>query len=372
MVALLASIALIELTATWAQPTPIAGDPSLYEQISDGILDGAVPYIDLTVEHLPVMLVPIVGVGGIARVTGVDYASLWPLVTIAAVMASVLVAGALSLTDRYQARFAVAVVPMLPLVIYRLEVFVVLLVLVALVANERGRNVAGAAWTFAATLAKGWPIVLFTLPFRRAAVRVAVIGTALSVSALAVVAMLPGFREGRAFTGIHAETIVGNLVLVARHVAGVDLGLVGAAGATYVEAPAIAVVVNAAIGIAFGLVAVVAVFRTTDLAALVRICGLATLAIVLASPLFSAQFVFWLTPFTPLLAPTGRRVAFAAGALSMLVTAFWNPLEAWWAAEVAVRNAVVVALAVIWAREVVTVGSADSYPASTSLRNLPV
>lgn len=373
MASLIASIALIEASADWAQPTPIAGDPSLYAEIADAILDGAVPYIDVTVEHLPVMLVPILGIGALSDVAGLDYAALWPLVTIAAVIGCVSLAGSVGLAERYQARFAVAVVPMLPLIIYRLEVFVVLPVLAALIAYERRRNVSGSAWTLAGTLAKGWPIVLYALPFRRGAVRVAAAGIAVSVSALAIVATLPGFREGRAFTGIHAETIVGNLLLVLRHATGADLGLISTAGATYVEAPAIAVLLNAGIGVAFGALALIALVRTTDLTALVRITGLATLAIILASPLFSAQFVFWLTPFVPLLALSGRRVAFVTATLSMLVAAFWNPFEAWWAIEVAARNAAVVVLGVAWARDVFDARPVDrTYPASTSRRNLPV
>ncbi len=62
---LLGSIVLIEVSRTWPRPSPIAGDPTLYGEIADAILGGAVPYIDVTVEHLPVLLVPIVAVGSL-------------------------------------------------------------------------------------------------------------------------------------------------------------------------------------------------------------------------------------------------------------------------------------------------------------------
>lgn len=349
---LIATILLIELSASWAQPTPIAGDPSLYAEIAEDVLSGGVPYIDVTVEHLPAMLLPILAVGLVSDVSGAGYAAMWPLVTIATLLGTVALAARVQFVDDYQRRFAVAVLPMIPLVMYRLEVFVVLLAVAAIVAFGMDRLRAGTGWTVAGTLAKGWPVVLFAVPIRRGAVRIGAIGLGVSILALAVVAALPGFREGRAFTGIHTETIVGNAVLVVRHLTASDLGLVGAAGATYVEAPGIAVILNATIGVAIGIVALVAVFRTTDLARILRVCGLATLAIMLVSPLFSAQFVFWLTPFVPLLAVRSRRLAFVVGALSMLLVAVWNPTAAWWATLVALRNVALVGLAVRWAGEV--------------------
>jgi hypothetical protein len=353
LVALIGTIVLISVSEPWPKPTPIAGDPGLYGDIADAILSGGLPYIDVTVEHLPVLLAPILAVGAVARLAAADFAALWPLVTIGAVIGAVALAGRITVVDRYQDRFAIAVIPMLPLIIYRLEVFVVVLALAAIGSFARDDNRSGSAWTIAGALAKGWPIVLFALPFRRGAARLALMGATSAVALLAVVALLPGFREGRAFTGVHAETVAGNLLLLVRHITDADLGLIGAAGATYVEAPAIAIAANAMIGIVVGLVALRAMFQTTELVALLRICGLATLAIILISPLFSAQFVFWLTPFVPLLTRTNRQVAFVAALLSMLVAAFWNPFEAWWALEVAVRNGVVLLLAARWAAEVI-------------------
>jgi hypothetical protein len=348
---LLGSIVLIEASRTWPRPTPIAGDPTLYGEIADAILGGAVPYIDVTVEHLPVLLVPIVAVGLAAWLSGLAYAALWPLVTIGAVIGSVALAGRLPYRG-YQWYYTLAILPMLPLVIYRLEIFVVLLALAALAAFAVERATAGTMWTLLGGLAKGWPLVLLVIPLRRGRIRLALGGLAIAVVILGAIAVLPGFREGRAFSGIHTETIVGNLLLVARHAMGDDLGLIGAAGATYVEAPWVAVAVNATLGLLVGIVALRQAFTTTDVRRLIAIAGLATIAVMLMSPLFSAQFVFWLAPFVPLMAARTRVAYGIAAAMSMLVAALWNPFEAWWALEVAVRNVALVVTTFLWIADI--------------------
>ena len=358
---LLGSIVLIEVSRTWPRPSPIAGDPTLYGEIADAILGGAVPYIDVTVEHLPVLLVPILAVGVAAGLAGLAYAALWPLVTIGAVIASVALAGRLPYRD-YQWNYTLAILPMLPLVIYRLEIFVVLLALAALGAFAAERATAGTVWTMLGGLAKGWPLVMLVIPLRRGRARLALGGLVIAVAILGTIAVLPGFREGRAFSGIHTETIVGNILLVARHAMGDDLGLIGAAGATYLEAPGAAVVANAALGLLVGLVALRHAFATRDVRRLIAIAGLATIAVMLLSPLFSAQFVFWLAPFVPLMSVRTRVSYGVAAAMSMLVAALWDPFAAWWSLEVAVRNVALVVTTILWIADItrpVTSGAAD-------------
>ena len=97
-------------------------------------------------------------------------------------------------------------------------------------------------------------------------------------------------------------------------------------------------------------------FRTRDIARLVAIAGLATAGIIAVSPLFSAQFMFWLTPFVALLASRTRKLYIVAAALSTAVAAFWNPFEAWWAGEVLVRNIAFATLIAFWIRETIQAG----------------
>lgn len=353
VLSLLVSILLIELSRDWPKPTPIAGDPTLYGRIAESILNGGVPYVDVTVEHLPVLLVPILLVGLATRVMTSSYAALWPLVTMGVVVFTVHVAGRVRLGTDYQRRFAIVVLPMLPLIIYRLEIYVVLLAVVAIVAFSEQRFGTGTVWAFVGVLAKGWPITLVGVPFRNGYRLAAAAAVAGSVLILGVVSLLPGFQQGRSFEGIHTETIVGNAILVYRHLTGGDLGLVGVAGATYVTAPIAAVALNAFIALPILLIAIKYSFRTRNVTTLVTIAGLGTAGVIALSPLFSAQFMFWLTPFVVLLARRLRLTYLVAAALSTAVAAFWNPFEAWWSIEVLLRNIAFVTLVVLWIRETV-------------------
>jgi hypothetical protein len=369
LISLIAAIGLIVISADWPKSSPIAGDPTLYGSIAADILAGGTPYLDVTVEHLPILLVPILFVGILAGATSMAYAALWPLVTILAVVATVAMAGRVSLIPSYQRRFAIAVLPMLPLIIFRLEIYVVFAVVAAIGAIGASKYRSASVWTLIGILAKGWPITLTGVPFRKGH-RALALGTAgLGTLLLLTVAVMPGFREGRSFEGIHSETLVGNLILVYRHITGSDLGLVGVAGATYVEAPIAAVVLNGLIAVPILGVSLVCLFRSSDKARLVSIAGLATAGIILLSPLFSAQFTFWLVPFVVLASMTTRATYLLAAALSTMVAAFWNPAEAWWAVEVLARNAAFVALVVVWILDLRASNDA-SEPASRPAENL--
>jgi len=339
------------VSRSWAQPTPIAGDPTLYGEIADKVLAGALPYFDVTVEHLPALLVPILAVGLLSAIVSIPFAALWPLVTIVVVAATVDFAGSIHVADRYQRRVAIAMLPMLPLIIFRLEIYVVLLALVALASYTSSRHRAGSVWTFLGVLAKGWPIALIVIPFRKNHKRVALAAVAASVVALSAIVLLSGFQQGRSFSGIHSETIVGNLVLVFRHLAGTAPGLIGVAGATYVSAPVTALALNALIAIPiFGFAAWIT-FRTTRTAHLVSVTGLGVSGIILLSPLFSSQFVFWLVPFVVLLSRRGRILYILTATLSTATVAFWDPSALWWAFGVLTRNVLFVALIVVWITE---------------------
>ncbi len=365
VLSLVATIALIDISRDWQQPTPIAGDPTLYGKIADAILGGAIPYVDVTVEHLPVLLVPILFVGILVPLTSVSYTGLWVLSTIGVVLITVALADRITLVENYQRRFALAVLPMLPLVIYRLEIYVVLLAILAIGAFAASRYRTGSIWTLLGIVAKGWPIALVGIPFRRnhKALALAVVG--ISVAVLGIVSSFPGFQQGRSFEGIHSETIVGNLILIYRHLAGRDLGLIGVAGATYVSAPVVAVVVNALIALPILAIAIRTTFRTKRMDLLVGAAGLGVAGIIAFSPLFSAQFMFWLAPFAVLLSRRGRYTYVVAATLSTVLVAFWNPFEAWWAMEVFARNTALIVLVVAW---VVELRSELSTAAPISLR----
>ncbi len=365
VLSLVATIALIEISRDWQQPTPIAGDATLYGEIADAILGGAIPYVDVTVEHLPVLLVPILFVGIVVPLTSTSYTALWVLVTIGVVLITVAYADRITLVENYQRRFALVVLPMLPLIIYRLEIYVVLLAMLAIGAFAASHYRTGSIWTLLGIVAKGWPIALVGIPFRRNRKALALTVVGISVAVLGIVLSLPGFQQGRSFQGIHSETIVGNLILIYRHLAGRDLGLIGVAGATYVSAPVVAVVVNALIALPILAIAIRTTFRTKRMDLLVGAAGLGVAGIIAFSPLFSAQFMFWLAPFAVLLSRRGRYTYVVAATLSTVLVAFWNPFEAWWAMEVFARNTALIVLVVAW---VVELRSELSTAAPISLR----
>ena len=94
------------------------------------------------------------------------------------------------------------------------------------------------------------------------------------------------------------------------------------------------------------------------------------MALLLASPLLSAQFVLWAMPFVAI---GGRRpewLALAvAGALSTMLVGYWLPANTWWHLMLLARNVLLVIAAV---GIVATLLTQSRDYASTSLKNLPV
>jgi hypothetical protein len=92
-------------------------------------------------------------------------------------------------------RFLAMSAALLPLVLFRVEPWVVFLATLAIVLAFEAKWVMGSVATVAATLSKGWPIVLFALPYQTGRRRIAVISASLSVLLLVWVAFLPGFQS---------------------------------------------------------------------------------------------------------------------------------------------------------------------------------
>jgi len=336
--------------------TALVADVTAYEEIGSAILDGNTPYVPLAIEHLPVALVPMVALVAISSTVGVNLYSAWVLAMAASFVGSVL------LFDRIGRgkRFLLIALPLLPLALFRIEPWVVLLTVGGLVGYGTSRFVKGSIWTILATAAKGWPIALAAIPWILGRKTLALGTAAVSAVVLLAVAATPGFREAREFSGIHSETVLGGIVLMWRYVSGAEPGVIGAAGAMYIEAGSWSVLVNALPGIAILAACALAMSRRpSDFETAVSITGLAVLAIMLASPLLSTQFLFWLVPFIAL----GRKqldppylVAAVAGLVA--VTVFY-PAQPWWAFVVTVKNVALITLAWIWAKDLLGRGRQD-------------
>ncbi len=225
LVAFLVSYIFALLDLSGKLRTGLVSDVNSYRDLADSILDGAVPYFDLSFEHLPAMIIPIVGLGWLSDVSAVPLWLVWPM-TMTAVFAATAV-----LVDRIDPQhpvgfaFIAISLPLLPLALFRLETFVVLLTVGAVVAFLAKKNAVGVMATIIGTLAKGWPIAVSILPWKigqRKSAAWAVIGSGLG---LAAVSVQEGFRASRNFEGIHTETVVGSVVLLGRHVSGTALTL---------------------------------------------------------------------------------------------------------------------------------------------------
>ena len=350
--------------------SPIMDDPGQYRVIADEILDGTLPYVDGAVEHLPGAVTAMVVIGALASLTGIGFSVLWVLaMSICVVGATMAFASGPSGDSDRASQFLVLGLPLLPIVLFRVEPWLILFVVLSLTASLRGAQAISAVTAAVATTIKGWPLILLAMPWRAGARRAATVAAGVSGALIAAVALSEGFRDARAYTGIHTETLVGSLALLVRHVAGGALELVPAAGAAYVEGDRWAVVLNGCEGVA-AIAAAVWIGRDAERKALVRALGVATVGIVLASPLLSAQFIYWLVPFAVFFASRrARQLMIATGALTLAVVVAWSPTDAWWAAITLTRNLALVTLAVVW---ITTARRDRQLEASTSRRNLPV
>lgn len=343
--------------------TGLVADLNPYRELAEAVLDGGMPYVDVPFEHLPVSSIAIIVLGWVSSVSGVANWLVWPIAMSVCFVASAL---ALDRFDGYQGRgfrFIVVSLPLLPLVLFRLEPWVVVLTVLGISGYMAGDRIKGAIGTIAGTLAKGWPIVVALLPWRRGHRWHAVTVAVASLLMIGLIAVQDGFRSGRAFEGIHTETIVGSCVLLFRQMTGSTLGFISVAGARYIEVPDYAVVLNAVPGlvvIGFGVWFGV---RKKE-AVLLDSIGIVVLGILLASPLASTQFVWWLVPFIAFAAATPRRLYIGAAIVALASVTVFAPASAIWAIEVVIRNVLLLALAVVWINHV----ARGPDPGTTALR----
>ncbi|MEZ5176191.1 MAG: hypothetical protein R2823_08315 [Acidimicrobiia bacterium] len=351
--------------------TGLVSDVNAYRDIGDLILSGEIPYLGFPVEHLPLSLVPVAILTWLAKMTGTSLVVVWVPAMAALFVWSVAIVDRTDPRHRVGYRYLAVAAPLLPLVLFRLEPWVVFLAALGAAAFASGRYRNGAMWTMAGVLAKGWPIVLAAHPWTMGRRRLAAAIIGVSAVALCAVAVTHGFRDARAFDGLHSETMLGSIVLVWRHLTGTDLGIGGAAGAVYVGFPNWTVVINAIPGVILVGIALRAVAgRAADFRDLTIVVGLAVLGIILVSPLFSTQFIFWLTPFVAYASARLRSWYIAAACLGLASVTVFVPTSPVWAFEVLAKNIAIAWLGVLWATELLAATPVQR--ARTSRRNFPV
>jgi hypothetical protein len=98
---------------------------------------------------------------------------------------------------------------------------------------------------------------------------------------------------------------------------------------------------------------------------MMRIIGIGVLGVILASPLFSAQFVFWLVPFVILIGIRKRVTFLVASLLTLTSLIVWEPETVLWGLVVVTRNTLLIGLGIAWIREIVN--SESPYSSGHSL-----
>ena len=354
--------------------TVIILDPNNYLAIGNQVLDGGTPYVTVPVEHLPVSLIPIVGFSLLVQLFDVPIVVLWPVLMGLLFLATVVLWHLGGFDAEISRRFVLVSLPLLPLVLSRLEPWVVFLCVLSIALYHRRSFVLGGLGTVVAALAKGWPVILIAIPWKERRPWVAVGAATVSIGLLGVVALQPLFRQGRDFTGIHTETVVGSATLITRALLAEPLGVFTTAGAWYVSIGSWSVLLNLVPGAAIGILSLVVLRRSATQPAVLTSLGIGTIAIILVSPLLSPQFIFWITPFVAFASRKVRLIYILVGVLTLITVVFWMPKTVPWAALVLARNLLLIWLAVVWYRDpgARTGDSPRRFAHKTSLRNLPV
>ncbi|MCP4307673.1 MAG: hypothetical protein GY788_22925 [bacterium] len=325
----------------------LRGDATVFADHADQMLSGRLPYFDFEFEHLPLAILPI-GLAGIFErlVPGLDYNGAFVVLStlvIVAIAVSVRRAGN-ELDDEGAAeRWLLVAAPFFPFVLYRIDPWSVLFAVLAGIAVVRSHTGRYVTVALVGVATKGWPVLLAVsdwLGQRRKEAYILVGATAaLGVGLL----LVPGFRSGRSFEGVHLETISGSFVLLGRLMTDTPHGIEPNAGALYISVGVWAVGLNIVIGLSVWAVTMILLRRLRISRYLVL--ALAISGLLLASPLLSAQFLLWLTPFVAL--TRDRTAAFLTGACGVITTIlliWWDPISTGWAALLVIRNLALVGL----------------------------
>ncbi len=354
-ISLLALILVIGVSIASIWPWAVhKNDPIAFADRSRPLLDGQLPYIDFEFEHLPLAIVPMFMTAVIEKLLPVHYTLLfWALMSgvlfgIGALLNKI--GHQLGVTD-VALRWVLISWALLPLLAFRVDALSVLLILVAVSLSIAGDDRKSGWATAGAIAAKGWPIVLAVVDWWRGRRRRAVVTVGLTAVLGIGLTMFPLFRSGRSFFGVHIETFTGAFIALSRILVGEPTQVDVAAGASYVEVGGWAMAVNVLIGVGLGIYAIRVLRAEFDWRRALDLIGVLTIALMLLSPLLSAQFVIWMTPFAALSSSTKVRIgATGAAFLTGVFVTFWFIDSWWWWAIIVGRNLFLVWTGWVWAR----------------------
>lgn len=279
----------------------VSGDPLAYYERIAPVVEGEIPYIEAPFEHLPGMIVPMV----LTWVAGgwsspFAYRGVWTMLSIVGGLILLHGIRRLGETVGYPTvtrRWIYQSLPVIPLILFRNDVWPTMLAVFA-VDRALTRRRSFLWFDLTGGLAKGWPVIVGVVGWFRGRRWGAALVTAVTLTALAAVAVSPGFRIGRTVSGLHTETFGASLYRLTSSGGG------GAAryfddGAIYIVGPRIWGIPGLVVGSALIVAALVRMRRhRADGVGILTLLGAVVFGLLLASPVQSAQFVFWATPFT--------------------------------------------------------------------------
>lgn len=331
----------------------IAGDPLVYVARMDEVVGGGIPYLEVPFEHFPFMLLPMAmawAIGGF--VSAQAFRVVWVMLTSVVILliARTMMAIGRHLGDELLARWVIVSAPLLPLVVFRTEPWVVLIAVwsvQSMIAQRPGRSV---VLSTLGVFAKGWPAVLNLGLWVRGWRKAATGGFVMASLVLGLMLLLPGFMRARWFEGLHSESTGGAIWLLLGSIYDWRVELMSDAGAMYVNAPSYLVLPGILGGVAIGLKASTRLRRhRDDVRAVLSLLGAFVAAFLLLSPLQSSQFIYWLIPFIVLgsKSNTTHVLALLLGLLATLSTAGFGLLQdlnIWWILMVAIRHGLIAAV----------------------------
>jgi hypothetical protein len=343
------------------------GDTMIYRERMEELFAGNLPYFEFRYEHFPLSIVPMALAWMLGGFLGPEvYTYVFAaLMALCLVVTTALLQGVETETgiEGVTLRWLAVGGFLLPFVLFRSDLFSVVLAVAALGALALGREQSSLSWELAGAFAKGWP-GLYAFPEwlrgRRLKASILAVSTAVIVALLVTT---PGFIAARTFSGLHSESVVGAFLIALRTMGSEPLQLLYEAGATYVAVPTWAWILNLEIGLGVGLIVFARFRRTTEFVEIPRLMAATSLAVLLISPLLSPQFLIWVVPFVVFF--PSRRVltlAIAVNALTLVYFLGWNSDFAgtpWWIYVLNLRNLALIALAVLCAWGVGRVASGE-------------
>ena len=331
---IVASLAAVLLAAALPE-TILAGDAEAYRDRMAEMFSGQIPYFEFNFEHLPGAIVPmsvawLLGGSENLQTFALAFAAFSALLI--AVTGVLLIDLEAELGSGLTLRWVGALVPLLPFLLFRNDSLSVLLTVGAFWAATRPRARGGAGIVPASlgVATKLWPGSWAAIEWWRGRRTWAVATAMLALGGLVLLRTAPVLAIQRP-VGVHSETLAGSLLGAVRYVRGLPLQL-RQTSALYIEAEWWAHLINVIPAIALAIAAFSMLRRSFSWAKAWALFGALTGCLMVASPLFSTQYMAWISPF----ASMHRRpwvMLVMTNVLSLILIVTWNrglDGSGWW------------------------------------------